>query len=116
MKLTQALFKYRPLFIGKIPKFRGSALSGKHRFVEPATRGTRYALWTEWRNEEEVLKYISKPYVTIDEELDYLESIGRKHQDYDPLHTSRIETPARQHYGITALRVFERNRQFDILE
>lgn len=116
MKLTQALLKYKPLFVGKVPKFPGSALKGKHRFVESASKAKRYVLWNQWRNEEEVLKYISKPYVTVDEELDYLETIGRTHQDYDPLYTSRIETPMRQNYAVDTLRIFERSRQFEITE
>lgn len=116
MRLTQTLCKYKPLFIGKIPKFPGSALKGKHRYVPAATRATRYLLWLDWKNEEEVLKYISKPYITEDEEQDYLESIGRTHQDVDPLYTSVIQAPMRQSYGVNLLRVFERNRQFEVVE
>lgn len=116
MRLTNILLKHHPMFIGPIPKFRGSALRGKHKFVPPATRGTRYMLWQQWRNEEEVLKYISKPYVTADEELDYLESIGEKHQDVDPLYTSKIETPMRQRYATDILTHLECGRQHEILE
>lgn len=116
MRLTATLFKHHPLFIGKLPKFRGSAMKGKHKYVPTLTAGDRYRLWYEWRNEEEVLKYISKPYITADEELDYLESIGERHQDVDPLYTSRLVTPMKQHYAVELLKVFERNRQFEIWE
>lgn len=116
MKITAILCKHHPIFIGKMPKFRGSALTGKHKFVPAATRGTRYMLWNEWRDHEEVLKYTSAPYVTADEELDYLESIGEKHQDVDPLYTSKIVEPMRQRYALEILEKFERNRQFEILE
>lgn len=104
------------MFIGPMPKFRGSALAGKHRFVPPATKGARYLLWSQWRDEEEVLKYTSKAYITADEELDYLESIGEKHQDVDPMYTSKIETPMQQRYAIDILEQFDRNRQHEILE
>lgn len=116
MRLTSALLKCRPIFIGPIPKFRGQALAGKHRFVPPATRGTRYMLWSKWRDEEEVLKYISKPYVTVDEELDYLESIGLKHQDVDPLYTGTLVKPMQQKYGVEIIEKFERNRKHEILD
>lgn len=116
MKLTAILYKHHPLFIGVIPKFRGSALRGKHKFVPPATRSTRYLLWNQWRDEEETLKYLSKPYITADEELDYLESIGEKHHDVDPLFTSQIETPMRQRYAVEILNYFERNRKYEIWE
>lgn len=116
MRLTQPLFKYKHLFIGRIPTFRGSAFSGKHKFVPACGKRERYLLWNDWRNEEEVLKYTSKPYITEDEELDYLESVGLKHQDVDPLYTSHIVKPMKQHYAIDLLRVFERNRQFEVIE
>lgn len=73
-------------------------------------------LWTQWRSEEEVLKYISKPYVTADEELDYLSSIGLKHQDVDPIFTSTIVTPMRQRYATEVLEQLDRARQYEILE
>lgn len=116
MRLTSALFKCHPIFIGPIPKFRGRAMEGKHRFVPPATRGSRYMLWLKWRDEEEVIKYISKPYVTGDEELDYLESIGLRHQDVDPLYTSQLVKPMQQKYAVEILEKFDRNRQHEILE
>lgn len=116
MRLTAVLCKVRPLFIGKIPKFRGSATSGKHKFVPPATKATRYLLWQQWKDQEEVMKYISKPYITAEEELDYLESIGERHQDVDPLYTSQIETPMRQRYAVDILEKFERSRQHEIWE
>lgn len=116
MRLTGALFKVRQIFVGPIPKFRGRALEGKHRFVPPATKGTRYRLWSQWRDEEEVLKYIAKPYVTADEELDYLDSIGLKHQDVDPLYTSTLVKPMQQRYAIEIIEKFERNRAHEILE
>lgn len=116
MRLTSTLCKYHHLFIGKIPKFRGSALKGKHKFVPAATKGTRYGLWSQWRDEEEVLKYIAKPYITAEEELDYLASIGERHQDVDPLYTSHIETPMQQRYAVEILEHFDRNRQHEILE
>lgn len=116
MKLTAALFKCRPIFEGKVPKYPGSALKGKTRFVPPATRGTRYMLWQRWRDEEEVMKYISKPFVTAEEETEYLHSIGERHQDVDPLYTSHIEAPMRQRYATEILEKFERSRQHEILE
>lgn len=116
MHLTQTLYKYHHLFIGKIPKFKGSALSGKHRFVPAATRGTRYRLWSQWKIEEANLKYLEKPYITSDEEITYLRSVGLKHQDVDPLYTSKIETPMRQHYGADVLTELDRARQFEITE
>lgn len=73
-------------------------------------------LWQQWRNEEEVLKYLSTPYITVDEELDYLESIGEKYQDVDPLYTSKIETPLQQRYATDILEKFDRNRKYEILE
>lgn len=113
MKLTAPLFKFKKMFIGNIIKFRGSALKGKHRFVPPATRGTRYGLWTDWRNEEEAIKYISTPYVTIDEELAYLEMIGEKHQDVDPLQTKKIVAPLKQHYAVELLYKFDNGRKHE---
>lgn len=113
MKLTAVLCKFRKTFVGPQPKFRGSATKGKHKFVEPATRGNRYMLWLDWKNQEEVMKYISKPYITTDQELDYLESVGLKHQDVDPLYTSRIEPPMRQRYAAEVLQYFERKRNFE---
>lgn len=113
MRLTPVLFKYRPLFTGLVPKFPGSADKGKNRFVKPATKSGRYLQWDLWKEEERVLKYIAKPYVTKDEELIYLESIGLKHQDVDPLYTSRLVTPMRQRYSIEVLDKFERNRSFE---
>lgn len=114
MKLTSVLCKHHPMFIGVIPKFRGAALTGKHKFVPPATRGTRYALWSEWRDQEQVMKYISKPYVTEDQENAYLKSIGEKHHDVDPIYTSHIESPMRQRYAIEILENFERARAHEI--
>lgn len=116
MRLTQILLKHHPLFIGKIPKFRGSALKGKHKFVPPATKGVRYMKWLEWRDEEEVLKNISKPYVSAEQELDYLATQERKNHDVDPLYTSKIETPMQQRYAVQILEKFERSRQHEILE
>lgn len=116
MRLTLPLLKYRPAFIGVIPKFRGSALKGKHKFVPPATRGTRYMLWKEWAAQEEVTKYISKPYITADEEIDYLHSQGLKHQDVDPLYTSELVAPMRQRYAVEILELFERSRKHEIWE
>ena len=113
MKITTPLFKFHRMFVGKQPKFRGSAIHGKHRFVPPATKGNRYMLWSRWRDEEEVMKYISKPYVTAEEELDYLNSIGLKHQDVDPLYTSRLEPPMRQRYAHEIVEMFDRNRQHE---
>lgn len=113
MRLTAVLFKRKPEFVGVVPKFRGSALSGKHRFVPPATRGTRFMMWEEWSKQEEVMKYISTPYVSADEELDYLSSQGLKHQDVDPLYTSKLERPMRQRYAIEILRYFERSRKHE---
>lgn len=109
MRLTATLFKFHPLFVGKQPKFRGSATSGKHKFVPPATKGVRYGLWSQWRDQEEVVKYISTPYITADEELDHFGI-----QDVDPLYTSKIEAPMRQRYAIEILEIFERNRQHEI--
>lgn len=116
MKLTNILLKHHRMFIGPMPKFRGSAMKGKHKYVPSLTKGERYMLWYDWRNEEEVLKNISVPYITADEELDYLESIGEKYQNVDPLYTSQIVEPMRQHYAVDLLRMFERNRQFEIWE
>lgn len=116
MRLTAILCKHHNMFTGLKPKFRGSALEGKHKFVPAANRGTRYMLWSQWKDEEEVLKYISKPYVTADEELDYLESIGEKHQDVDPLYTSKIEEPMEQRYAVDILKFFQRSRRHEITE
>ena len=116
MKLTSALYKYHPLFIGKLPKFRGSAMSGKNKYVPAATRGDRYRLWNDWKDEEEVCKYISKPYITTEEELVYLESIGQQFQDVDPLYTGQVVEPLQQRYAVDLLRIFERNRQYEIQE
>lgn len=116
MRLTPVLFKLKRVFHGKQLKFRGSALAGKHRFVPPTTRADRYLLWQQWRDEIEGLKHISAPYVTVDEELDYLESIGETHQDVDPLYTSRLEPPMRQRYAVEILEKFERSRQHEILD
>lgn len=116
MKLTQCLFKYKPLFVGVVPKFRGSALRGKHKFVPPANRGTRYMLWLEWRDQEEVMKYIEKPYITADQELDYLASKGQTHHDIDPLYTSHIEEPMQQRYATDVLQLLDRARKHEILD
>jgi len=62
------------------------------------------------------MKYTSVPYVTADEEIQYLASIGEKHQDVDPLYTSVIEEPMRQRYATDILQYFERNRQHEIWE
>lgn len=113
MRLTPVLCKFRSTFVGNQIKYRGSALSGKHRFVPPVTRGDRYMLWNDWRNEIQGMKYLAHPYVTQDEELDYLESIGERYQDVDPLYTSTIEPPMRQRYAIEILEKFERNRQHE---
>jgi len=113
MRLTNALLKCHPVFMGNVIKFKGSALKGKHRFVPPATKGVRYRLWLGWRDELENLKLIGAPYVTVDEELDYLESIGRRHQDVDPLYTSKLEAPMRQHYAVEIMEKFERTRKFE---
>lgn len=73
-------------------------------------------LWSEWRDQEAVMKYISRPYITTDEELDYLESIGRKHQDVDPLYTCKLEPPMRQRYAVDILEKFDRNRKHEVWE
>lgn len=91
-------------------------MKGKHKYVPALTKGTRYKLWSEWLDEERALKYISKPYITAEEEQAYLNSIGERHQDVDPLYTSRVVAPMRQHYAIEILHKFERNRQFEITE
>lgn len=70
-------------------------------------------LWQDWAREEEAVKYASNPYITVDEELDYLESIGRKHQDVDPLYTSKISAPMEQRYSVDILEFFERNRNHE---
>lgn len=62
------------------------------------------------------MKYTAKPYVTADQEIAYLNSIGEKHHDVDPLYTSHIETPMRQRYAVELLDKFERSRQHEILE
>jgi hypothetical protein len=116
MRLTPVLCKFKRTFIGVVPKFRGAALSGKHKFVPPATKANRYINWAQWRDQEEVMKYIATPYISSDEELDYLESMGRTHQDVDPLYTARIEPPMRQRYAIEILEKYERNRQFEVQE
>lgn len=113
MRLTQCLFKFHPIFVGKIPKYRGSATKGKHKFVPPATRATRYLLWAEWRDQEEVMKYITKPYITADEELDYTE----EHDiELDPLYTSQIEEPMQQRYATDILELLDRDRKHEVLD
>lgn len=62
------------------------------------------------------MKYISKPYVTADQEIAYLHSKGERHHDVDPLYTSHIETPMRQRYAIEILEAFERSREHEIWE
>lgn len=114
MRLTAVLCKFHHNFIGKIPKFRGSALTGKHKFVPPATKGTRYLLWNQWAQQEEAMKYLSTPYISADEELDYLETLGRKTHDVDPLYTCKLEPPMRQKYAIEILEKFDRSRQHEI--
>lgn len=116
MRLTAILCKHHRIFTGLKPKFPGSATKGKHKFVPPATRATRYLLWSQWKDEEEVLKYISKPYITEDQELDYLESIGEKHHDIDPLYTKTIEKPMQQRYATDILKYFERSRKQEIFD
>lgn len=114
MRITPVLCKFKRMFIGPQPKFRGSALRGKHKFVPPATKATRYLLWLRWRQQEEVMKYISKPYITADEELDYLEAMGLKHQDVDPLATCELQPPMEQRYATDILEKFERSRQHEV--
>lgn len=60
------------------------------------------------------MKYISKPYISADEELDYLETMGRKTHDVDPLYTSKLEPPMRQRYAIEIVEKFDRNRQHEV--
>lgn len=102
------------MFTGVIPRFRGSALTGKHKFVPAATRATRFRQWIDWRDEEIVLKYTSQPYITVDDELDYLDSIGRRHHDIDPLYTKTLEKPMMQRYATDVLDHFEKTRQHEI--
>lgn len=73
-------------------------------------------LWMQWRHQEEVMKYISVPYITSDEELDYLEAMGLKHQDVDPLVTCKLEPPMQQRYATDILEKYERNRQHEVLD
>lgn len=69
MRLTRLLFG-RYDGIKGIP---GNIWIGKHRFVPPVTAKDRSEMWKRLMYEEETMMYLKNPYVTKEDEQNYLE-------------------------------------------
>ncbi|KAG8197738.1 hypothetical protein JTE90_006788 [Oedothorax gibbosus] len=69
MRLTNLLLGHKYKFVKGIP---GCIWTGKHRFVPPVTRKERTSMWKKMMIEEEVMMYLKNPYVTEEQEKEYL--------------------------------------------
>ncbi|XP_054167006.1 uncharacterized protein LOC128964439 [Oppia nitens] len=117
MRLTLLLRSFRPEYVGPIPKFPGNAQTGKHRYVPKVTLGKKLSLFIQMKHEEQVIKYLSKPYVTEQQENAYLASIGRKRPQYwDDFLRRPIERPLKQYYAADYLQKIDYSRSFEIEE
>ncbi|KAI2797683.1 Ribosomal protein 63, mitochondrial [Blomia tropicalis] len=114
MRLSLILASFRREFIGPIPKHKGNVLIGKKRFVPPVTLGKKIELFRELKYEEEVMKYLSKSYITESQENKYLQSKGLDHPEYwDDFMRRPIEVPLKQHYAADYLVNLNINRSFE---
>ncbi|KFM81820.1 hypothetical protein X975_18749, partial [Stegodyphus mimosarum] len=67
MRLTNVLLDK---FMKGIP---GNIWIGKHRFVPPVTKKDRLEMWKRMMYEEEVMMYLSNPYIKEEDEKLYIE-------------------------------------------
>ncbi|KAH9389994.1 Ribosomal protein 63, mitochondrial [Tyrophagus putrescentiae] len=113
MRLSLILNSFRREFIGPIPKHPGNVLRGKKRFVPPVTISDKINLVRELKYEEEVMKFLQKPYITESQEKQYLEATGQSKPEYwDDFTRKTIEEPLPQHYAADYLEKFNVNRSF----
>lgn len=113
MRLTNILFKYRPEFIGYIPKYRGAVYFGKHRFVPPVTGMHKYFMLRQILNEEKNMRILNQPFITDDQEAAYLRSIDRSQPEYKDEHIfKKIQTPPSQRYTVDLLKKLDEKSKF----
>ncbi|CAG2165958.1 unnamed protein product [Oppiella nova] len=114
MRFTHILRSFRPEFVGYVPKFRGNVEKGKHRYVPKVTTGKKLSLYTKLKHEEQVMKYLSKPYITQEQEEAYLKSVGRTRPQYwDDFLRQPLEEPLKQYFAADFLERLDLTRSFD---
>ncbi|XP_027194841.2 uncharacterized protein LOC113789496 [Dermatophagoides pteronyssinus] len=114
MRFTLILQSFRREFIGPIPKHKGNVLIGRKRFVPPVTMGKKIGLVQQLAYEEEVMKYLSKPYVNETQECQYLESKKMERPPYwDDFSRMTIEQPLKQSYSADYLEKLNSSRSFE---
>jgi len=114
MIITSILSSFRREFIGYIPKFPGNVLRGKRRFVPKVTLAKKLSLYKKLKYEEQVMKYLSKPYISENQENLYLKSIGRTRPEYwDDFLRRPIEAPLKQTYAADYIINLDTNRSFE---
>jgi len=114
MRLTVILRSFRPEFVGYVPNFPGNVLKGKHRYVPKVTTGKKLSLYRQLRHEEQVMRFISKPYISEAQEKAYLESVGRTRPEYwDDFLRQPLEVPLKQYYAADYLQRLDITRSFD---
>ncbi|CAG2102514.1 unnamed protein product [Medioppia subpectinata] len=114
MRLTSICRSFRPEFVGYVPKFPGNVETGKHRFVPKVTTGKKLSLYKQLKHEEQVMRYISKPYITPSQEKAYLQSIGRTRPEYwDDFLRQPLEEPLKQYFAADYLRKLDFSRGFE---
>ncbi|OTF82467.1 hypothetical protein BLA29_012177 [Euroglyphus maynei] len=114
MRFSLILQSFRREFIGPIPKHKGNVLKGRKRFVPPVTLGKKIGLAQEFAHEEEVMKYLSKPYINETQECRYLESKNMERPPYwDDFTRMTIEQPLQHSYSADYLRRLNVSRSFE---
>jgi len=114
MKITSIINSFRREFVGYIPKYPGNAEKGKHRYVPAVTLSKKLLLWRQLKYEEEVIKYLSKPYISEAQEKAYLKSVNRTRPEYwDDFLRRPIEKPLKQYYAADYLKRLEISRGFE---
>ncbi|CAG2176444.1 unnamed protein product [Oppiella nova] len=86
----------------------------KHRYVPKVTTGKKLSLYTKLKHEEQVMKYLSKPYITQEQEEAYLKSVGRTRPQYwDDFLRQPLEEPLKQYFAADFLERLDLTRSFD---
>ncbi|CAN8029563.1 hypothetical protein HPB47_011886 [Ixodes persulcatus] len=97
-------------FVKRIP---GKITTGKRRIVPPVTVGHKLRLWDRMATEEEAMMYLSRPYLTEEEEK-YLPKefrrIGaRRYEVFD----TKVRRPLKSLFAADLLTHLNTNRQWE---